>query len=58
MIPRIPWFAQARPPKYDAQFKVVFDTLRQLMKPPESRSKRRIAFALGARTEGGMNRRL
>ena len=29
--------------KYDAQFKVVFDALRQLMKPPESKP-RRIGF--------------
>ena len=29
--------------KYDAQFKVVFDAIRQLMKPPESK-KRPIGF--------------
>jgi len=31
--------------KYDAQFKVVFDAIRQLMTPPEPRRKRRIGFA-------------
>jgi hypothetical protein len=29
--------------KYDAQFKVVFDAIRELMKPPESK-KRPIGF--------------
>ena len=29
--------------KYDVQFKVVFDTIRQLMKPPEPK-KRKIGF--------------
>jgi len=29
--------------KYDAQFKVVFDAIRQLMTPPESK-RRRIGF--------------
>ena len=29
--------------KYDAQFKVVFDAIRQLMKPPEPK-KRKIGF--------------
>ena len=29
--------------KYDAQFKVVFDAIRQLMAPPEAK-KRRIGF--------------
>ena len=27
--------------RYDAQFKIVFDAIRQLMKPPETPSKRR-----------------
>ena len=30
--------------KYDAQFKVVFDAIRQLMSPPPSTPKRRIGF--------------
>ncbi len=30
--------------KYDAQFKVVFDAIRQLMSPPESKPRRRIGF--------------
>lgn len=30
--------------KYDAQFKVVFDAIRQLMAPPPAPSKRRIGF--------------
>lgn len=31
--------------RYDAQFKVVFDTIRELMKPPVPGSKRPIGFA-------------
>lgn len=31
--------------KYDAQFKVVFDAIRELMKPPEPKKKRSIGFA-------------
>lgn len=31
--------------RYDAQFKVVFDAIRELMKPPEPGSKRSIGFA-------------
>jgi hypothetical protein len=30
--------------KYDSQFKVVFDALRQLMQPPEEKAKRPIGF--------------
>ena len=30
--------------KYDAQFKVVFDAIRQLMAPPPSKPRRRIGF--------------
>lgn len=30
--------------KYDAQFKIVFDTIRQLMAPPEPKPKRTIGF--------------
>lgn len=30
--------------KYDAQFKVVFDAIRQLMKQPEPSPKRKIGF--------------
>jgi hypothetical protein len=30
--------------KYDAQFKVVFDAIRELMTPPEPKKKRRIGF--------------
>lgn len=31
--------------KYDSQFKVVFDAIRQLMAPPEQPKKRPIGFA-------------
>jgi phage regulator Rha-like protein len=31
--------------KYDARFKVVFDAIRELMKPPEPKKKRPIGFA-------------
>ena len=31
--------------KYDVQFKVVFDAIRELMKPPEPKKKRPIGFA-------------
>lgn len=31
--------------KYDAQFKVVFDAIRQLMEPPANKKKRSIGFA-------------
>ena len=31
--------------KYDAQFKMVFDAIRELMKPPEPGKKRPIGFA-------------
>ncbi len=31
--------------KYDSQFKVVFDAIRELMKPPEPNKKRPIGFA-------------
>jgi hypothetical protein len=34
--------------KYDAQFKVVFDAIRQLMKPPEPK-KRKIGFLVKER---------
>ncbi len=30
--------------KYDTQFKVVFDAIRQLMAPPEPKKQRRIGF--------------
>lgn len=30
--------------KYDAQFKVVFDAIRELMTPPKPEPKRRIGF--------------
>lgn len=33
--------------KYDRQFKVVFDAIRELMTPPEPRQKRRIGFRAG-----------
>lgn len=33
--------------KYDAQFKVVFDAIRELTAPPESSRKRRIGFTSG-----------
>ena len=31
--------------KYDAQFKVVFDAIRELMTPPDPKKKRSIGFA-------------
>ena len=31
--------------KYDAQFKIVFDAIRELMTPPGKREKRPIGFA-------------
>jgi hypothetical protein len=37
--------------KYDAQFKVVFDAIRQLMVPPE-RKRRPIGFRVGDKGEG------
>jgi hypothetical protein len=33
--------------KYDAQFKAVFDAIRELMTPPEPSKKRRIGFISG-----------
>ena len=33
--------------KYDAQFKVVFEAIRELMAPPEPPKKRRIGFLSG-----------
>ena len=30
--------------RYDRQFKVVFDTIRELMTPPEPKPRRRIGF--------------
>jgi hypothetical protein len=33
--------------KYDAQFKSVFDVIRELMTPPEPPRKRRIGFISG-----------
>ncbi|HUF72347.1 MAG TPA: hypothetical protein VMR74_05545 [Gammaproteobacteria bacterium] len=30
--------------QYDRQFKAVFDAIRELMRPPEAKSKRRIGF--------------
>jgi hypothetical protein len=30
--------------KYDAQFKIVFDAIRELMTPPEPKKKRPIGF--------------
>jgi hypothetical protein len=30
--------------RYDGQFKVVFDAIRQLMAPPEPKPKRKIGF--------------
>jgi hypothetical protein len=32
--------------KYDSQFKVVFDAIRELMKPPETPPKRKIGFVV------------
>jgi len=39
--------------KYDGQFKVVFDALRELMKPPDLKNKRRIGFTLGLKKVPG-----
>jgi len=36
--------------KYDAQFKVVFDAIRELMTPPEPK-KRKIGFLVSERAE-------
>jgi len=33
--------------KYDSQFKLVFDDIRQLMAPPEAKKKRPIGFGRG-----------
>lgn len=33
--------------KYDSQFKLVFDAIRQLMAPPEAKKKRKIGFGRG-----------
>ena len=33
--------------KYDAQFKIVFDAIRQLMAPPEAKPGRKIGFHVG-----------
>jgi hypothetical protein len=33
--------------KYDAQFKAVFDAIRELMAPPEPKSRRPIGFISG-----------
>jgi len=43
--------------KYDAQFKVVFDAIRQLMAPPEPRPKR-IGFRVEEARSGYRTRRL
>ncbi|HEY2414229.1 MAG TPA: ORF6N domain-containing protein [Pirellulaceae bacterium] len=37
---------EAMEKKYDAQFKVVFDAIRELMKPPETPPKRKIGFVV------------
>jgi hypothetical protein len=36
--------------KYDAQFKVVFDAIRQLMAPPPRPDKRKIGFLVEEKT--------
>ena len=36
--------------KYDLQFKVVFDAIRELMTPPEPKPKRRIGFVAGEKS--------
>ena len=38
--------------KYDAQFKIVFDAIRQLMVPPETKPRRRIGFHAEADRDG------
>ena len=30
--------------KYDSQFRAIFDAIRELMRPPDAKSKRRIGF--------------
>ena len=37
--------------KYDAQFRAVFDAIRQLMAPPPEAKKRRIGFHVGERED-------
>jgi hypothetical protein len=32
--------------KYDSQFKVVFDAIRELMKPPSEKQKKQIGFTV------------
>jgi hypothetical protein len=32
--------------KYDSQFKIVFDAIRELMKPPETPPRRKIGFVV------------
>ncbi len=39
--------------KYDRQFKVVFDAIRELMTPPAPAPKRRIGFVQGERFAAG-----
>ena len=41
--------------KYDAQFKVVFDAIRQPMTPPEPKTKRPIGFAPREENRRGMS---
>ena len=38
--------------KYDAQFKIVFDAIRQLMLPPEAKPKRKIGFHVEESADG------
>ncbi|HCN78866.1 MAG TPA: DNA-binding protein [Verrucomicrobiales bacterium] len=44
---------EAMEKKYDGQFKVVFDALRQLMAPPPAGSKKEIGFHTFAHSKGG-----
>ena len=39
--------------KYDEQFQIVFDAIRQLMAPPEAKPERRIGFRVEEEPDGG-----
>jgi hypothetical protein len=43
--------------KYDSQFKVVFDAIRELMTPPNPKSKRPIGFVLRVKNDATRNRK-
>ncbi len=39
--------------KYDSQFKIVFDAIRQLMLPPEAKPRRKIGFHVAEEPKEG-----